>query len=24
MTARYMGMNRNTGLAISDSEHISQ
>ncbi|EAO4983399.1 GPW/gp25 family protein [Salmonella enterica] len=24
MTARYMGMNRNTGLGISDSEHISQ
>ena len=24
MTARYMGMNRNTGLAIRDSEHISQ
>ncbi|EDA1042628.1 baseplate assembly protein, partial [Salmonella enterica subsp. enterica] len=24
MTARYMGMNRNTGLAISDSEHIGQ
>lgn len=24
MTARYMGMNRNTGLAINDSEHISQ
>ncbi|ECR6019478.1 baseplate assembly protein, partial [Salmonella enterica subsp. enterica] len=22
MTARYLGMNRNTGLAISDSEHI--
>ncbi|EGP2434609.1 phage baseplate assembly protein V [Salmonella enterica] len=24
MTARYLGMNRNTGLGISDSEHISQ
>ena len=24
MTARYMGMNRNSGLAIRDSEHISQ
>lgn len=24
MTARYLGMNRNTGLAIRDSEHISQ
>ncbi|WP_097295591.1 GPW/gp25 family protein [Escherichia coli] len=24
MTARYQGMNRNTGLGISDSEHISQ
>ncbi|ECD4823549.1 baseplate assembly protein [Salmonella enterica subsp. enterica serovar Braenderup] len=24
MTARYMGMNRNTGIGISDSEHISQ
>ena len=24
MTARYMGMNRNTGLGISDTEHISQ
>lgn len=24
MTARYQGMNRNTGLAISDTEHISQ
>ncbi|HDC1420663.1 TPA: GPW/gp25 family protein [Salmonella enterica] len=24
MTARYMGMNRNIGLGISDSEHISQ
>lgn len=24
MTARYQGMNRNTGLGISDTEHISQ
>ncbi|EAM2629455.1 baseplate assembly protein [Salmonella enterica] len=24
MTARYLGMNRNTGIGISDSEHISQ
>ncbi|WP_260861652.1 GPW/gp25 family protein [Citrobacter sp. Marseille-Q6884] len=24
MTARYMGMNRHSGLAIRDSEHISQ
>lgn len=24
MTARYMGMNRSTGLGISDTEHISQ
>ncbi|EFB2362634.1 TPA: GPW/gp25 family protein [Escherichia coli] len=24
MTARYQGMNRNTGLSISDTEHISQ
>lgn len=24
MTARYQGMNRNTGLTISDTEHISQ
>ncbi|WP_195319534.1 GPW/gp25 family protein [Enterobacter roggenkampii] len=24
MTARYQGMNRNTGLGISDAEHISQ
>ncbi|AMH08980.1 GPW/gp25 family protein [Klebsiella aerogenes] len=24
MTARYQGMNRNTGLAISDIEHISE
>ncbi|ELX0285480.1 GPW/gp25 family protein [Escherichia coli] len=24
MTARYLGMNRNTGLGISDTEHISQ
>ena len=24
MTERYMGMNRNTGLGISDTEHISQ
>jgi phage baseplate assembly protein W len=24
MTARYLGMNRNTGLGISDVEHISQ
>ncbi|MBW9592524.1 baseplate assembly protein [Citrobacter freundii] len=24
MTARYRGMNRNTGLGISDTEHISQ
>ncbi len=22
MTARYLGMNRNTGIGISDSEHI--
>lgn len=24
MTARYQGMNRNTGLGISDTEHINQ
>lgn len=24
MTARYQGMNRNTGIGISDTEHISQ
>ena len=24
MTVRYQGMNRNTGLGISDTEHISQ
>ncbi|MHB0661288.1 GPW/gp25 family protein [Escherichia coli] len=24
MTARYQGMNRNTGLGINDTEHISQ
>ncbi len=24
MTARFQGMNRNTGLGISDTEHISQ
>ncbi|EHG7886653.1 baseplate assembly protein [Salmonella enterica] len=24
MTARYLGMNRNNGIGISDSEHISQ
>ncbi|WP_236874447.1 GPW/gp25 family protein [Citrobacter portucalensis] len=24
MTARYQGMNRNTGLGITDTEHISQ
>ncbi|EFC0303994.1 TPA: GPW/gp25 family protein [Escherichia coli] len=24
MTAHYQGMNRNTGLGISDTEHISQ
>lgn len=24
MTARYQGMNRDTGLGISDTEHISQ
>ncbi|RXA37620.1 baseplate assembly protein [Escherichia coli] len=24
MTARYQGMNRNTGLGISETEHISQ
>ena len=24
MTERYQGMNRNTGLGISDTEHISQ
>ena len=24
MTARYQGMNRNTGLGIRDTEHISQ
>lgn len=24
MTARYQGMNRNTGFGISDTEHISQ
>ena len=24
MTARYQGMNRNNGLAISDTEHINQ
>ncbi|HHU6158892.1 GPW/gp25 family protein [Klebsiella pneumoniae] len=24
MTARYQGMNRNTGLGISDTEHVSQ
>ena len=24
MTTRYQGMNRNTGLGISDTEHISQ
>ncbi|EIX1850766.1 GPW/gp25 family protein [Escherichia coli] len=24
MTARYLGMNRNTGQSISDTEHISQ
>lgn len=24
MTVRYLGMNRNTGIGISDSEHISQ
>lgn len=24
MTVRYLGMNRNTGLGISDTEHISQ
>jgi phage baseplate assembly protein W len=24
MTARYQGMNRNTGLGISDTEHLSQ
>lgn len=24
MTVRYKGMNRNTGLGISDTEHISQ
>lgn len=24
MTMRYQGMNRNTGLGISDTEHISQ
>ena len=24
MTARYQGMNRNNGLGISDTEHISQ
>lgn len=24
MTARYLGMNRNTGHAITDAEHISQ
>lgn len=24
MTVRYQGMNRNTGLSISDTEHVSQ
>ncbi|HHA1475669.1 TPA: GPW/gp25 family protein [Enterobacter roggenkampii] len=24
MTVRYQGMNRNTGLGISDTEHVSQ